>query len=106
MAMWEGDISPKPLLSLRTWFIVAFVLTWNVLLLGVKVGLFVPEAELPITLGVIGGTSVLAFAISISWRLRLLLLEPSRRDLYQPLPFVFIGFVTAVLAGALAYFFW
>lgn len=93
----------KPLMALRAWFIVAFIVTWNaacILALGLNgwsgtlhwgPGVWVASTQLACT-------SLLALAIVVIPSVREALTEPKRRELYSAQPFVFIAILTGVMA--------
>jgi hypothetical protein len=100
-------IKAKPLLALRTWVILTFILVWNgvcLLALGLNgwhgqlregPGLWVAVTQLACT-------STLALVIVLIPRVREALTDPQRRELYEPTPFVFIALITAVMAVVFA----
>jgi type VI protein secretion system component VasK len=101
-------ISAKPLAALRLWFIVAFVVFWNAALLLAK---WIDDQSGADGLGrwlmiaTLGVTALLAVAIMVSERVRKWLLDPLRRDLYDPEPFVLIAIVTGFMAVFFGFWF-
>lgn len=99
-------ISPKPLLALRNSVLVGWFLCWNAaFLLAMFLNNFRPPEEGPgrwIVLAALAVTSSFSTAIMVSERFRESLLEPSRRELYRPAPFLLIAALTCFLFVELA----
>lgn len=100
-------ISFKPLLALRTWFLVSFVVAWNVVLL-VACSLNNWRRQLQgvskwIAVAQLACTGLLAFAIVVVPSLREALTDPGRRRLYySDEPFLFLTLVCGLLAAFFA----
>ena len=97
------DIDPKPLLALKTWFIVTFVIAWNVgCLLSMNIegsGSRYPQGPaLWVLFGTMATSASLATLIVMVPKVRYWLTEPQRRERYSPEPFVLIAVVTGFLA--------
>jgi hypothetical protein len=96
------------LLSLRTWVLGTWMLLWTGFFL---LSIFLNEAGTKLTAGpgrwaavaALTGTALLALGSTMSERLREVVIEPTRRDLYDPKPLVYLGLLTAMLAIQLAF---
>jgi hypothetical protein len=97
------------LLSVRTWMLGTWMLLWTMsgfLAKWVNGGMDMKVTSGPgrwVAVAALAGTAVFTLAMSMSERMRELMLEPSRREHFQPKPFVFFGLITAVLAVEFAF---
>jgi hypothetical protein len=96
------------LLSLRTWVLGAWILLWTVLgfaamlINGVGTKLTAGPGRW-VAFAALACTALLTLGISSSERLREAVVEPSKRELYDPQPFIWIGLITAVMAIQLVF---
>jgi hypothetical protein len=96
------------LLSLRTWVLGTWMLLWTGSFL---LSIFVSEPGTKLTAGpgrwvavaALTGTALLALGSTMSERLREVVIEPTKRDLYDPKPLVYLGLLSAMLAIQLAF---
>lgn len=96
------------LLALRTWVLGTWMLLWVGSALAAQ-GISGWDTKLIdgpgrwVAVAALGGTSVLALAINMSERMQERVLEPTRRELFDPAPFLFLGLLAGALAGSFAF---
>jgi hypothetical protein len=100
-------VSFSTLLSLRTWVLALWMLLWTGSVLGSMLinGMGTKLTHGPgrwVAVAALAGTAVAALGLCVSERVRAAMLEPSRREHFDPQLFVFVGLLTAALAVSFA----